>query len=589
MTEQVLSLSRDPGTGALTASFRSGPGAVVPNRQGMTDELARLGWAGAALDERALTDFFLKCREAQDKAEQAGSGSGPDAALPPDAEGRPVEAEGVAAAEPPPVAAEPPPAAAAAVPVEAQIGLVLDGGFKLAISTDKMSLWLDLWPAQGGRAVTADEIRDGAKRIGVGVALDEAALAAALEQGKAEGLAIAQGLPARQGTPAVFESLLDSLRPRFDEVDDDARVDFRKLGTLLIVSPGQALMRRVPAQQGWPGTNVLGQSIPVPRLPDAGYARGLTGVTFDEKDPNVLCAAIAGSPVVVHHGVNVSPVIEIDHVDLSTGNIEFDGALRVRGDVKSGMAVHVTGDVIVHGTVEAAEIQAGGNVTVEGGIIGDGQDSAPDGQPGGGRVACKGTVQSRFINHARVSAGGDVIVEREILNSEVLAGGRITVGSPGATRGGIAGGRCCAMTLVRAPRLGTPGGVVTHIQVGLDPHADSRRAELEAARKKLKEERAKIEQLVNFLKANPAKAVDGIGERSQSTYLKILEELAALDTEEALVTRNMMRIEGVAIEAGQRLCNGVTLQVANRRMEMMDDFGRSRAIWHEGEVVVNSH
>jgi len=460
---------------------------------------------------------------------------------------------------------------------------VLDGGFKLAISPDKMTVRMDLWPAQGGRAVTADEVREAARRMGVGIALNEDALQDALMWGQGEGVVIAEGQPARPGTPAVFESLLDSLRPTFDEPDDKARIDFRTLGTLLIVNPGQALMRRIPAQQGWPGTNVLGQPIPVPRLPDPGFARGLTGVKFDERDPDLLCAAIAGSPVVVHHGVKVSPVIEIDAVDLSTGNIEFDGALRVRGDIRRNMAVQVTGDVVVYGTVEAASIQAGGNVTVEGGIIGLG-----DGQSKQGRVICKGTVQARFVNHAQISAGGDVVVEREIVNSEVLAGGKVTVGMPGATHGGIAGGRCCAMTLVRAPRLGTPGGTVTHVQVGLDPHAEDRRMELNAEREKLQTERVKVGQLIAFLKANPAKASGGLGERSQTTYRKILEELAALDVEASQVAKNLVRTEGVAIEAGQRLYSGVTLQIAHCRAEMYDNYGRSRVIWHDDKVVVGT-
>jgi|GEM_PF-3404481 len=152
---------------------------------------------------------------------------------------------------------------------------------------------------------------------------------------------------------------------------------------------------------------------------------------------------------------------------------------------------------------------------VDGGIIGH------DGRGQGVSVSCKGTVQARFVNHAKISAGVDVVVEREIVNSEVLAGGQVTVGVPGATRGSIAGGRCCALTLVRAPRLGTQGGIATHVQVGLDPHAESRRTELDAEREKLQAERVKMEQLIAFLRANPTRAVGGVGERSRATHLKV--------------------------------------------------------------------
>jgi len=581
ITGQGLGLTRNAQTGALTASFHADPQTEVPDRQRLMDGLASQGWTGSVLDETAVTAFFAACQRAQDaltmpevavcftQDENAGQA---DAA---------VEVAMRNLDDVPPVEmATPVPAPA---PVETVIGHALDGGFKLTISPDKMTVRMNLWPAQGGRAVTAEDVRETARQIGVGIALNDDALQDALMWGRGEDIVIAEGQPARPGTPAVFESLLDGLRAKSPELDDKARVDFRTLGTLLIVNAGQALMRRIPARQGWPGTNVLGKPIPVPRLPDPGFARGLSGVKFDEGDPDVLCAAIAGSPVVVHHGVNVSPVIEIDAVDLSTGNIEFDGALRVRGDIRRNMTVHVSGDVIVHGTVEAANIQAGGNVTVEGGIIGQG-----DGQSLLGRVICQGTLQARFVNNARISAGGDVVVEREIVNSEVLAGGKVAVGLPGATHGGIAGGRCCAMTLVRAPRLGTAGGIVTHVQVGLDPHAESQRDRLNAEREKLQAERVKVEQLVTFLKANPARAVDGLGERSQTTYLRILEELAALDVEASQLARNLVRTEGVAIEVGQRLYSGVTLQIAHCRLEMYDNYGRSRAVWHDDKVIINT-
>jgi len=576
MTGQGLSLVRNAQTGTLTARFCAGPQTCAPDRQRVMVKLASQGWTGAVLDESALTAFVAACQQAQDALAHAMRQGGDDA---PDA----VCAGGAIATLVEPARTEIPVLDEAQTRVEATIGQTLDGGFRLIISPDKMTVQMNLWPAQGGRAVTANDVREAARRIGVDIALNESALQDALMWGQGEGVVIAEGQPARPGTPAAFESLLDGLRPTFAEADDKARIDFRTLGTLLIVNPGQALMRRIPARQGWPGVNVLGQPIPVPHLPDPGFARGLAGVQFDERDPDVLCAAIAGSPVVVHHGVNVMPVIEIDAVDLSTGNIEFDGALRVRGDIRRNMSVQVSGDVIVQGTVEAASIQAGGNVTVEGGIIGKG-----DGQSLLGRVICQGTVQARFVNHARISAGGDVLVEREIVNSEVLAGGKVTVGMPGATHGGIAGGRCCAMTLVRAPRLGTPGGIVTHVQVGLDPHAESHRARLNAEREKLQAERAKIEQLIAFLKANPTRAAGGLGERSQTTYFKILEELAALDLEASHVAKNLVNTNGVAIEAGQCLYSGVTLQIAHCRAEMLDNYGRSRAIWHDDKVIVGT-
>ncbi|PVE20154.1 DUF342 domain-containing protein, partial [Microvirga sp. KLBC 81] len=167
-----------------------------------------------------------------------------------------------------------------------------------------------------------------------------------------------------------FESLLDRLKPRAQEIDELAQIDYRDLGSLLLVTPGMPLMRRIPPLPGIDGCNVLGQPVLPDELPDTPFNAEMSGVEIDPEDPNLLRAAIAGSPKLIHQGAQVNPVVEVDAVDLSTGNINFQGSLQVRGDISATMEVRVTGDVVVNGTMEAALVEAGGNVTVKGGIIG---------------------------------------------------------------------------------------------------------------------------------------------------------------------------------------------------------------------------
>jgi hypothetical protein len=81
-------------------------------------------------------------------------------------------------------------------------------------------------------------------------------------------------------------------------------------------------------------------------------------------------AIVPGQPTVIKNGVKVNPVLDVENVDLSTGNLSFEGTVRVSGDVLTGMKMNVGGDVVINGTVEAAEIVAGGSVTVKGGVIG---------------------------------------------------------------------------------------------------------------------------------------------------------------------------------------------------------------------------
>ena len=472
--------------------------------------------------------------------------------------------------------------------VDEAIGAVHDGAFDLEVQADNMSVLAFLRPPVGGRPVTVDDVRAALAERGVVQGIDLAALDAALARGAADPVQVAGGTPPTAPQPTRFVSELDALRQQASQADDNARVDFRELGNLVLVNPGQVLMRRIPAVPGTAGTDVFGRPIEPAAVEDQPFASGLAGVAPDENDPNVLRAAIAGAPALVPCGVNVSPVVEVEAVDIATGNVNFDGTLRVRGDVKTGMQVKVTGDVVVGGTVEAARIEAGGSITITGGVIGAIEGGLSAGEDRQAHLACGGTVQARFINNAFISAGQDVQVEREIMQSEVLAGGSIQAGPPGSMQGSISGGRCRALHLIRAGTLGSAGGIPTFLQAGLNPHANAQKAAMEQDRRRLAEERHKLEQLLAFLKANPQKAaLNNLGERTLRTHAKVLADLADLDAREAQLAAELEQTDGATIEAAKRLCSGVTLQIGHRSMEIIDELRLGgKAVLHEDKVVL---
>ena len=69
-------------------------------------------------------------------------------------------------------------------------------------------------------------------------------------------------------------------------------------------------------------------------------------------------------------GLRVNETLTLAKVDLSTGNINFDGSLHIKGDVADGVAVDVSGSVLVEGVVARATIVAGGDIVIKNGIIG---------------------------------------------------------------------------------------------------------------------------------------------------------------------------------------------------------------------------
>ncbi|UBM11900.1 DUF342 domain-containing protein [Cupriavidus metallidurans] len=517
-----LELSQ-PGS-QVRACFTPDAGHLPPDRASLDASLeaclAEHGWQGARLDAAAVRGFLTQCQLTDRE-------------------------------------------------IDAVIGSVLDGEFELEITADKLRLLLTLVSPEGGRPITAEEVAAAAASMGVVALLDSAAIGVALEAGSCEGREIAHGVAPLQGETARFESLVQPRRPVLAE-NEDERVDLRDLGSLLLVNPGTALMRRTPARSGKDGMDVLGKPIPADPVVDTPYASDLTGVATDPNDPLLLIAVIAGSPRVLPHGVIVSPVVDVDAVDLHSGNVNFDGSLRVSGDIRTGMSVRVTGDVVVQGTIEAASVQAGGDVIVKGGIIGK-AETASGGAPSEiASVRSKGSVHARFIQNAIVEAVAEVIVESGIRQSDVSAGERVVVGVPAAP-GSISGGRTRAMQSVSTGTLGAPAGTATTVQVGLNPLADEQKAELEVRRGKIVEEQCKLQQLVAFFAKHPERATGDIREKARATMYRINRDLFELDAEIAHLAEQMKPSEQAEIAVGRHIHGGVTLQVGHKVLKVMED------------------
>ncbi|KAG0751514.1 hypothetical protein G6F24_014257 [Rhizopus arrhizus] len=98
-----------------------------------------------------------------------------------------------------------------------------------------MAALLTLHPPKGGQPVTLDMLRHAVADRGIVHGVLEAAMAEAVEQGRSATVMIAQGTPPTRGTPTRFESLLDRLKPRAQEIDELAPRDARDLGSLLLV------------------------------------------------------------------------------------------------------------------------------------------------------------------------------------------------------------------------------------------------------------------------------------------------------------------------------------------------------------------
>lgn len=162
----------------------------------------------------------------------------------------------------------------------------------------------------------------------------------------------------------------------------------------------------------------------------------------------------------VDNKVFVSNVMTVENVDLSTGDIDYEGNLQVNGNVCSNFRIRVDGDIEIRGVVEGAEIIAGGNITIARGVNGMNK----------GILKAGGNVVAKYIENGTVEALGYVQAD-SILHSRIMAGTEIHVGGK---KGFITGGYVCATNLVEVKTLGSELGANTIVEIGVSPEVKQR-------------------------------------------------------------------------------------------------------------------
>ncbi|BBB66123.1 hypothetical protein UNDYM_1870 [Undibacterium sp. YM2] len=534
----ILSFSVDDSTGILCAHYVPQEGIRSPDLAALEEALNASEYASFYRDTTALPAFITLCRDATEV-------------------------------------------------VRLDVGARKDAEFSLVLSDDLLSAWLTLIPAMGGKSV-GNEVSDALREQGIIHGILHKELDAALAAGRCENLLIAQGDAPRQGVAGRLEPLFGAHKSEVTQRDELAVIKFRELSHLLLVHVGDELMRRIPPVQGKFGMNIRGQVILAKPLLDMAFGANLQGAAPSATNPDLLMATNAGQPVVVDDGVIVNPVLQVPDVDLSTGNISFEGTIHVEGDIKAGMILNVTGDVIVNGLVEAADIIAGGNVAVKGGIIGL-AERKPGTQSLSGttsRIKCGGSVQALFAENAHIEAGDSIRLEQNARQCELIARKEITVGKPGSSVGNILGGKTQAALMISAVSLGSAAGTRTQIQVGFDPYRD---AQIHDNQYQIGRKAAELDQLIKlqaFFMTHPEKAAGGIGEKVEAKRLHLLEELDALEKELDELEAEQELIDKASVKIIKKIHEGTEIQIGRHKWQVKEDSGPGNYQIHDGHIAI---
>lgn len=345
------------------------------------------------------------------------------------------------------------------------VGERRNGRLDVTYSKDLTEASLTLTPPFGGEPINVVDIVEYLKNEGVKVGIKTDIIEKMVrDEVFNQAVVVAVGTKAMDGEDASLEFFFDHLAFRAKPtVSEEGEVDFRELNLFQTTRKGEPLVRKIPSNPGIVGLTIFGDEVKPRSGRDVPFPGGLN-TTVDNKDNNLIVAAMDGQPKWTGNKVNVVPILEIStDIDFSTGNIDFTGSVMVRGSVISGFTIKAMGDIDIGGSVEMCTIECGGNLNVRQGIL------------GGDRafVMCRGNITAKFIDKATIYCDGNIFVDESIMFSRVSSSGEILLSGK---KGFIMGGTTRASKSVTANRIGTPTQALTIIEVGGSP---SLRNELE--------------------------------------------------------------------------------------------------------------
>ncbi len=350
------------------------------------------------------------------------------------------------------------------------------------VPADRMKAWIMVFPPVGGGGELSREMLEKAlEKNKVSYGVDEGIIGRIPEEEDRyfRLFLAAEGKEAVNGEDGYIVDYFSRVVERRFEVDEHDRVDYTSLNIVQNADKGDVICEAVPATKGTPGMTVYGQELPGKDGKEAKLPKGRN--TEISEDGTKLLACHAGHVEFGKEGFKIKTVLEIDsNVDYTTGNINFLGDVHIRGDVCSGFSVQAVGDITVDGVVESGTVEAGGDLVVVKGIVGD-RDSV---------IRSHHDVYAKYIANSIVHVRGNLNTD-SILHSDVYCDGEVKACSG---KGTVIGGKLRAARGMEAKVVGSKSGSVTAVVLGGQPCANFEKKILLKEIEELDKEMKKLEK-----------------------------------------------------------------------------------------------
>ena len=321
--------------------------------------------------------------------------------------------------------------------------------FSLLIDAQQMEAFI-LVP-EVSKKIKKQRILDALKEKGVVYGIDTEALEELEREGAKKNLVVvARGTKPQDGKDGWYEYFFDTNVKKTPKLLEDGSVDYQNAKWFEMVDEEQKVAYYHSAEEGIQGMRVTGESVAAEKGRELLPLK-VKGVTL-LPDGKTYVAAMAGKIDLRGNNLIITGMVVYDNVTKATGNIDFNGSVHIRGTIGDGVHVKATKDIIVDGYIEAAILEAGGDIILAKGNNGKGK----------GSIKAGNDVRGKFFENANIVAGGDMEANY-CLNSTVYVDGGIKIDG---RVGKLAGGTIQAGRGIRTYNLGNQAGLMTKVTVG---------------------------------------------------------------------------------------------------------------------------
>lgn len=435
----------------------------------------------------------------------------------------------------------------------------VDTWFQIQLSEDEMCATLSYAsrPEQLDREQFLAQLK--ASGITYGINTDVVDAIVADDTDKKRRVCIAEGEKPQRGKDGWYEFFFEKEEDLAIRNTGTDTPDYQLSGKLMVVNKGQKLMQYHAAELGKSGFTVTGKFLMGQKGTELQVIHGY-GFTFF-KDKKIYAAAMDGKMEYQDHQLIVTPLHVYDEVikTTKTGIIEAEGSVYVKGNVGSRTQIKATGDILIDGSVETAELESGGNVYIRKGMNASYK----------GKIKAKGDVYAQFLEAVEVTAEGNIYANYSMDSQLKTSRNIYLTGSKGA----LVGGSASAEQGMQMRRAGNSVGSKTNvyfgafeetrrIAIGLDEQIKRTKEEIEMLVKAQSELKKKYDpEIYNGMEIS-VKIENGL-----YTKRKELEEFLA---NKEIMDQKLEKCERAEVLIMDEVYDGVTFEICGTRWSAED-------------------